>query len=165
MGATKQSHNMEKNFYLTKQGLSGIKKQYEAFQKLKRSNGAQAPEISHSDDVNLEYLSFLENLDSLDSKITETENILKNACLIKIPPKKERDIVGVGATVLVNIGNSDNKFQIVGTLEANPLKNRISNESPMGMCLLGKRKGDAVKIQLANNNVCCKIKKIEYRKI
>ncbi len=156
---------MEKKFYLTKQGLAEIKKQYQIFQELKHSNGAQAPKISHSEDVNLEYLSFLENLDSLDAKIAEIENILKNICLIKIPPKKKQGMVDVGAFVLVNIGSSDNKFQIVGTLEANPLEGRISNESPIGRCLLGKKKGDKVKIKFSNNNICYKIKKIEYHKI
>ena len=154
-----------KKFYLSKQGLEAIKKQHQIFQELKRSNGAQAPEVLHSEDFDLEYLSFLENLNSLDAKTAEMENILKNACLIKIPPKTKQGIVDVGATVLVNTGSSDNKFQIVGTLEANPLEGRISNESPIGRCLLGKKKGDAVQIKLANNDVCYKIKKIEYRKI
>ena len=153
---------MEKKFYLTKQGLSGIKRQHQIYQELKRSNGTQAPDVLHSEDVSLEYLSFLENLNSLDAKTAEIENILKNACLIKIPPKRKQDTIDVGAFVLVNAGSSDNKFRIVGTLEANPLEGRISNESPIGRCLLGRRKGDAVKIKLAHNDVCYKIKKIEY---
>ena len=155
----------QKKFYLTKQGLAGMKKQYQAFQELKRSNGAQAPEVLHSEDVNLEYLSFLEKLDSLDAKISEIENILKNTCLIKIPPKRKQDVVDVGAFVLVNTGSSDNKFQIVGTLEANPLEGRISNESPIGECLLGKKRGDEVEVRIADNSHRYKIKKIEYHKI
>ena len=152
----------EKNFYLTKEGLKNIKKEYEDLLLIKhQKTTGEAPKILHSEDVDPEYLSYQEDLIMLDSKMLELETILKNAKLIKVPPKDKQEAIDLGATVLVDIGGSKDEFMIVGTLEANPSEGKISNESPVGRLLLGKKVGEEVMLSAPNKTIC-KIKKIKY---
>lgn len=153
----------EKKFYLTKEGLERIKKEHQALKDLRlaKSRG-ESPKILHSEDLNPEYLVFQEDMSFLESRIIELENIMKNAELIK-PPKKERqDVVNLGATVtLEEKGGGINEFTIVGSLEANPSIGKISNESPVGKVILGRKINEEV-IVTSPIRVVYKIKKIKY---
>ena len=152
----------EKKFYLTKQGLERIKKEYQYLKNLKLSKTkGEIPKIWQSEDLNPEYLSFQEDLSFLESRIAELEYILKNTELIKPPPKKKQNMVNLGATVLVEVDGQTDEFTIVGTLEANPAIGKISNESPVGRMLLGHRVGDEVVVSSPIQTVY-KIKKIKY---
>jgi len=152
----------EKTYYLTKDGLKRIKKEYEDLQQIKlmKSRG-EAPKILHSEDVDPDYLALQEDLSLLDIKIAELETILKNTRLIKTPLKIEQGTINLGATVLVSINGNDDEFTIVGTLEANPAQGKISNESPVGQVLLGKTVGEEIKLN-APTRTTYKIKKISY---
>jgi len=152
----------EKKFYLTKQGLERIKKEYQYLKNLKLSKTkGEIPKIWQSEDLNPEYLSFQEDLSFLESRIAELEYILKNTELIKPPPKKKQNMVNLGATVLVEVDGQTDEFTIVGTLEANPAIGKISNESPVRRMLLGHRVGDEVVVSSPIQTVY-KIKKIKY---
>lgn len=152
----------EKKFYLTEQGLERIKKEYQDLKNLKLSmTKGEIPKIWHSEDLNPEYLSFQEDLSFLESRIAELEYILKNAELIKPPPKEKQNIVNLGARVLVEVDGQTDEFEIVGTLEANPALGKISNESPVGKALLGHKVGDEVIISSPIQTIY-KIKKIRY---
>ena len=152
----------EKKFYLTKQGLEKIKKEYQDLKNLKFSKTkGEIPKIWQSEDLNPEYLSFQEDLSFLESRIAELEYILKNTELIKPPPKEKQNMVNLGATVLVEVDGQTDEFTIVGTLEANPAIGKISNESPVGRMLLGHRVGDEVVVSSPIQTVY-KIKKIKY---
>jgi transcription elongation factor GreA len=153
----------EKKFYLTKEGLEKIKKEYRDLKNLKLSKTrGEIPKIWHSEDINPEYLSFWEDLSFLETRIAELENILKNAKLIQPPPKEKQNVVNLGATVLVEVDGQNDEFTIVGTLEANPALGKISNESPVGRALLGHRTGDTVVISSPIQTIY-KIKKIRYQ--
>ncbi|MBZ9569877.1 GreA/GreB family elongation factor [Patescibacteria group bacterium] len=156
----------EKKFYLTERGLKTIKKEYEDLKKLRLSKiREESPRLLHSEDLNPEYLSFREDLDFLEARITELENVLKNVELIKTPPKEKQNIVTFGATVtLEEVDGQINEFTVVGTLEANPNEGKISYESPVGKALLGKKRGEEVMIT-SPIKVIYKIKKIKYRYI
>ena len=121
----------------------------------------EAPKILHSEDVDPEYLAYQEDLSLLEIKLAELETILKNANLIKNPPKVKQGTIGLGATVMVEIGGQVDEFTIVGTLEANPADGRISNESPVGRLLLGRQVGDEVVVS-SPHKTTYKIKKIKY---
>ena len=152
----------EKTYYLTKEGLRRIKKEYEDLKQIKlMKTRGEAPKILHSEDVDPEYLVLQEDISLLDIKIAELETILKNTTLIKTPGRVEQNIINLGATVLVDINGNDDEFTIVGTLEANPAQGRISNESPVGQVLLGKSVGDQIKLNPSAKTVY-KIKKISY---
>ncbi|NCO80477.1 hypothetical protein GW869_01745, partial [bacterium] len=86
----------EKKFYLTKEGLEKIQKEYQGLKNLKFSKTrGEIPKIWHSEDINPEYLSFWEDLSFLETRIAELENILKNAELIQPPPKEKQNVVNL----------------------------------------------------------------------
>ena len=154
----------ERKFYLTKEGLERIKKEYKELRELRMAKAkGEVPKILQSEDVNPEYLSFQEDIGFLESRITELDCILKNAELIRVPQKDKQNIVDVGATVtLEEPDGSLNEFMIVGTLEANPSGGRISSESPVGKALIGHRVGEDIVIT-SPIKVPYKIKKIKYQ--
>ena len=152
----------EKKFYLTKEGLEKIKKEFVNLKNLKlaKTNG-EVPKIMQSEEANPEYLAFQEDLSFLDSRITELEHIIKHAALIKTPPKEKRNTIGLGASVAVEVGGRLDEFTIVGSLEANPSLGKISNESPVGKALLGHKAGEEI-IVSSPVKTTYKIKKIHY---
>ena len=156
----------EKNFYLTKNGLGKIEKEYKFLKELMlaKTRGEEAPKIWESEDLNPEYLSFREDMDLIETRIAELENILKNVKLISLPSEEKESAIGIGATVLVETGKDKSELTIVGTLEADPVLGRVSNESPVGRALLGHKVGDEVVIS-SSPRIFYKIKKIQYKEI
>jgi len=155
---------IEKKYYVTKHGLKKIEKDYQALLdfKKKKATGDEIPSSWHSEEVNPEYLSFQEDMSLLEAKLGELELILRNIEIIRPPKEKERQQIRLGATITVDLGGEIDKFTIVGTLEADPLQKKISNECPLGSGLLGAKIGDMVKIKTALVNHDCKILKIVY---
>ncbi len=93
---------------------------------------------------NAEYASAKNEQANAEARIAELEHILKNVDLIKAPKKGGK--VQIGSKVSLHGGRSDKEFQVVGTVEADPLAGKISDESPIGKALLGKVVGDKVEI-------------------
>ena len=152
---------MIKTFYLTKEGLEKIKKEYEDLRSLQRNEILEsAPSMLEGDALNPDYSFYKENLDELEKRIEELDNILKNYKIIRKPEKSEQDKVFLGAKVVLKNGSTTNEeYKIVGTLEADPFKGLISNESPLGMSFIGKKVGESVSF---NGNHNYKILKIQY---
>lgn len=153
----------DKKFYLTKEGIERLKKEYQELKNLKAlKTEGEVPKILHSEDLNPEYLSLQEDLGFLEFRLTELKNILENFELIKTPQKSQRNTVALGATVtLTEPDGQINEFMIVDSLEANPNEGKISAESPVGKALLGKKIGEEV-IITSPIKVAYKIKKIKY---
>lgn len=152
----------ERKFYLTKEGLEKLRKEQAELKKLKiAKTRGESPKVLQSEDLNPEYLAFQEDLNFLEVRLTELESILKNAIIIKSPEAEQKNIINLGATVLVDVDGQNDEFQIVGTLEANPSAGRISNESPVGKALLGHTTGDLVAVSSPIQTIY-KIKKIRY---
>lgn len=154
----------EKKFYLTEKGLERVKNEYKALRefRLAKTRGGDVPEILHSEDFNPEYLAFREDISLLEVKIANLKNVIKNAILVTKPAKEEKDIVRVGATVTLQIDDGSNdEFQVVGTLEANPSLGKISNESPVGKALMGHKVGDEIVVSSPIRTVY-RVKKIIY---
>ncbi len=157
--------NNEKKFYLTISGLKEIQDKYNKLKMLKAARAQQNFPLLESEEVNSEFIDFKEDNDVLEAEMLELENILKHAEVIKISFEKNRNTICLGSTVeLEEISDqkrdkkSNLRFTIVGTFEADPFKGRISNESPLGKVLLGRKKGEEVDI-LGKKY---KIKKIRY---
>lgn len=160
---TTQTTTQPQKFYLTKEGLKKVQKEYDKlleFRSLKMKG--EVPSILHSEDVNPDYLTFQEDMNLLESRIAECENILKNVELIQTP-KEEKNMVWLGATVTLEEvpDGTINEYTLLGTLEANPAEGKISSESPVGRSLLGKRIGEEVVIS-SPIRVVYKVKKIIY---
>ncbi|MDP2910125.1 MAG: GreA/GreB family elongation factor [bacterium] len=148
-------------FYLTSEGLEELKKECEALNKIRlHKTHDEAPNVLESQDLNPEYLSFKEDLDLLESRLSELENVIKNAVIIEKPSGDRLGLVNLGAKVLLEANGRTDKFTIVGTFEANPDLGKISNESPVGKALMGRRLGDKVKI--SSLKTIYKIKDIKY---
>jgi len=152
----------EQKFYLTKEGLEKVKKEYETLKELKLAKTkGESPKILNSEDLNPEYLAFQEDISFLESRMIELENVIKNVEIIGYPKKENQNAINLGATVLVSVDGQQDEFTLVGSLEANPSIGRISNESPVGKALLGHKIGDEVLVSSPIKTVY-KIKKIKY---
>jgi transcription elongation factor GreA len=152
----------EKKFYLTQEGFNKTKKDYAALLALRASMlSGDAPAMLHSEELSQEYLSFLEDIDLLNTKIADLKYIIENTQLIKIPKEVREKTITLGAKVVVEDEIDKKEFCIVGTLEADPVSGRISNESPVGQALLGHKIGDLVSILFPVKKTY-KIKKIQY---
>jgi len=93
---------------------------------------------------NAEYQTAREDQDRLEAKISELDYVLSNMQIIKKP--KVDGQVRLGSTVKLKDGGAPKKFQVVGTMEADPGRGKLSDESPIGKALLGKKVGDKVEI-------------------
>jgi transcription elongation factor GreA len=153
----------EEKIYLTKKGLEKIKKEYQKLlEERKKLFGTQSPQILHSEDLDSEYLVFLQELEILEGRIKEYEKILKNCEVIKIPPKEKQKEIHLGAKVLVEVNGQEDEFEILDSIEADPTQGKISFKSPVGSALLGKKEGDEVLISSPVKRIY-KIKKVTYR--
>lgn len=88
---------------------------------------------------NEEYSSARAEQKMAESRILEIQDILKNAKIIRAG-KKDKAILG--ATVSLNMGGRKVEYTLVGPTEANPLEGKISNESPIGKAILGRKAGE-----------------------
>ena len=95
----------------------------------------------------------------VEARIKELEYMIEHAVIIEEAPK---DVVGLGSTVEIEyVGDDDtDEYKIVGSLEADPFENKISDESPIGKALSGKKVGDVVKVPSPNGDYEVKIVKI-----
>ena len=155
-----------KMFYITKEKMQELKKEYEGLVLIEHNKtlGEEAPKIFESEDLNPEFISFQEDMSFLRSRISELKNILEHHELIKSPSKEKQRTVELGARVRVDIDGEKDEFTIVGTLEANPALGKISNESPVGMALIGHKIGDEVVVS-SPVKTTYKIKAIRYETI
>lgn len=137
---------MKKSFLLTKQGVSDLEKEHA---ELVNRRGPAAEAIKTAREFgdlseNAEYQSARLEQEKLEARISEIEHILSSTEVIK-PPKGGSTKVQIGSTVTLK-NHDTKKFQVVGTVEADPLNGKISDESPIGKALLGKKVGEAVEI-------------------
>jgi transcription elongation factor GreA len=147
---------MKKLFHLTQSGIDELKVELEAL-KVRRVGTAEAIKIARElGDLaeNAEYQSARQEQERNDSRIDEIEHILANVEVIK---SKGGKLVGLGSTVTLKGGKRDLVLQVVGTIEADPLAQKISDESPIGKALLGKKEGDDVQIKTPSDVTTYKI--------
>lgn len=150
---------MNKQFRLTKQGVAELEAE---LKKLSAKRGEIAESIKTARELgdlaeNSEYQSARQDQERNDSRIAEIEHILQNVDLIKEPTEKGGK-VELGATVkLQSAGGKTKEFQVVGTVEADPLNGKISDESPIGKALLDKKLGEEVEIKTPAETTTYKI--------
>jgi transcription elongation factor GreA len=138
---------MKKLFRLTKDGITELEAEHKALI-------AKRPEIAEDIKTarelgdlseNAEYQAARAEQDKNDARISEIDYILLNVEVIKAPKGDSK--VQLGSTVQLKNDGKTKQFQVVGTVEADPLNGKISDESPIGKALLGKKVGDDVEIQ------------------
>lgn len=150
---------MKKLYQITSEG----KKELEAeLVELKSHRGAIADKIADARDFgdlseNAEYDSAREEQGLLESRIAGIEDILLNADIIKGGNKTK---VTLGSKVELKSGHKSVTYTIVGPVEADPLDGKISNESPIGQAVFGKKVGDSAIITTPKGSVTYKIANI-----
>lgn len=150
-----------RNVYLTSQGLEDLRAELNFLKKVKR--GEVSERIQRARDLgdlaeNAEYEAALDEQALIENRIITLEETLRDAALIK--GNESKDLVSIGSTVTVKMGSKTDEYTIVGKVEANPLKKRISNESPLGSVLLGSRVGENLQVKTPITSYSVKILKI-----
>jgi transcription elongation factor GreA len=136
---------------MTYAGLKALESELEDLQVNKRKEIAEKlKEARAQGDLseNAEYDAAKDEQAQIEARIEEIENILKNADVV-VEEEADSNTVNVGCKIKVLDKTYDEEleFQIVGSTEANSLKGKISNESPVGRALLGHEIGDVVTIE------------------
>jgi transcription elongation factor GreA len=147
---------MQKDVLLTPEGLEKLKAEIEYLSNQKRREVAERiKEAREFGDIseNSEYDDAKNEQAMLEARIASLEDKLRSASVINAA-ELSPDVVRVGSVVTVK--DADGKTQqytIVGSTEANPSENKLSNESPVGQALLGHKKGETVRVQLPSGKV------------
>lgn len=132
---------MNKLYQITADGKKELEKELET---LKGRRGAIADKIAEARDYgdlseNAEYDAAREEQGIVESRISEIEDILLNADIIKAGKKSS---VGLGSTVELKVAGKTMTYTVVGPVEADPIEGKISNESPIGAAIFGKKVGE-----------------------
>ena len=136
---------------LTYEGLKKYEDELENLKVVKRQEVAQKiKEARAQGDLseNAEYDAAKDEQRDIEARIDELEKILKNAEVI-VEDEVDLDKINIGCQVkILNIEmNQELDYKIVGSTEANSLKGKISNESPVGRALIGAKTGDIVRVE------------------
>lgn len=134
--------------YITKTGLEDLKKEYKDLIEIERPKNAERIKVAReAGDIseNAEYESARDRQAFVEGRIQELEKLLSKVETISDDGNKS--LVTLGCVVVVHVDGGDEEFSIVGAPEADPLKKKISHESPLGKALLGKKTGDKVKVE------------------
>lgn len=142
----------EKKNLLTREGLKKYEDELHDLKVVKRKEVAQKiKEAREQGDLseNAEYDAAKDEQRDIEARIEELEKILKNVEVVDMDDDHNLEQVGFGLVVKVKDNEFDDEmeFKIVGATEANSLKGKISNESPLGKALLGAKKGDVVSVE------------------
>ena len=156
---------MQKDVILTPEGLENLKKEIEHLSTTKRREVAERiKEAREFGDIseNSEYDDAKNEQAMLESRIMSLEDKLRSASVIDAK-ELSADVVRVGSQVQVTDDKGKKlQYTIVGSTEANPSENKLSNESPVGKALVGRKKGDSVKVTLPSGKQReLKVEKIE----
>ncbi len=147
---------------LTKEGLSKLQqelkelnenKKLEAVERLQKARGMG--DLSE----NSEYTAAKEELAFVDERIQEIEEIIKHAEIVTNHANRQE--ISLGSKVTIDLNGQKETFYLVGEYEADPLKKKLSNTSPIGKALVGKRVGNTVEVDVPAGKSIYKILEIE----
>lgn len=146
---------------ITQEGYNKLKEEHDYLSTVKRREIAdrieRAKELGDLSE-NAEYSEAKDAQALNEGRIMEILNILKNVTIVN--KASDSDEVSMGSKVSVKLDGKEKEYTIVSFNEADPLNGLISNESPLGMAFLGKKKGDTVKVETPRGVVSYKINKV-----
>ena len=156
------SNSNTKEIYLTESGLDEMKKELEYLKMEKRPEVITALKDARAlGDLseNAEYDAARNEQAQVEGRIVELERMLENAIVIK---EVSTDKVSIGTTVTLKYVDDDDteEYSIVGSKEADPFENKISNESPIAKAIMGLCVGDKVTVDSPNGKYDVEIIKI-----
>src|ERR1700752_918903 len=150
---------MKKLFQITDAGKKELEKE---LKELKSRRGAIADKIADARDYgdlseNAEYDSAREEQGLVESRIAEIEDILLNATIIAATKSSS---VKLGSKVELKTGAKTVTYHVVGPVEADPMAGKISNESPIGLALMGKKIGEIATISTPKGEIKYEVVKV-----
>lgn len=137
----------DKSTYLTAEGLEKIKAELSSLKNKLHEVAERIEKAKELGDLseNAEYHEAKEDFAFTQGRIQELEIIIMRA---QIVPRSHQDIVSIGSVVKVKSDKGrESEYAIVGSNEADPLHGKISNESPLALAFLGRKKGDRVEVK------------------
>jgi len=147
---------------ITKAGLETLKKELDGLVNVKRPKLVERLSYARNQGdltENSDYTYAKEDLEFMDRRISELEDVLKNAKVVTSNGKANGVAVGTMVTVKINGGKS--VFEIVGKWEADPVNKKISHESPLGKALVGKKVGEKAEVEAPAGKVIYEILEIK----
>lgn len=153
----------KKEFLVTQDGYDDIMKELKDLKLNQRPKITQALKDARAQgdlSENADYDAACNDKAQLEDRIKELEFVINNAKIIK---ESGSNCVMVGKTVTIAYEDDlddTEEYKIVGSLEADPFNNKISNESPLGTCLMGKKVGDIIDVESPNGTYTVKITSI-----
>lgn len=138
---------------LTKEGAEKLRAEYEDLvhnQRIAIASDVEAARAQGDLSENADYHASKDKLAEIDRRIAEIEETLRNSTIVQEKSKVSKTVV-IGANVKIRdlSDNSETTYRITSTVEADPMNNVISNESPLGKALFGKRVGDVAVVKVA----------------
>ncbi len=149
---------MKKMFRLTRSGVDELQAELDSLLAKRADITDTIKSARELGDLaeNAEYQSALVEKDRNEARSSEIENILQNVEIIKKPRGDSKVQLGSGVKLKAQ-GGKTKEFQVVGTVEADPLSGKISDESPIGKALIGKKEGETVEIVTPTDTTAYKI--------
>jgi len=149
----------EKELYLTEEGLEEIKKELDELKLVKRPEVINALKDARAQgdlSENAEYDAARSEQAIVESRIKELEVMLERAVVIT---KVDTDVVSIGTKVTLEYVDDEDteEYSIVGSQEADPFTNKISNESPIAKAIMGLKVGSVVSVDSPNGKYDVKI--------
>ncbi len=156
---------VDKKNILTYEGLKRYEDELQNLKLVKRKEVAQKiKEAREQGDLseNAEYDAAKDEQRDIELRIEELEKLLKNAEVV-VEDEIDLDKINIGCKVKVYDVDEDEEmeFKIVGSTEANSLQNKISNESPVGHALIGRKVGDVVDVETQSGVIQYKVLEIQ----
>lgn len=153
---------MKKEIYLTSEGFLKLEEELNEAKTVKRPeiiNAIKEARALGDLSENAEYSSAREMQGKLEARIKEIEYTLEHAIIIE---NNNDGKVRVGSVVTIKYEDDDEEeeYTIVGTNEADPFENKISNESPIAVAVMGKKEGDKVSVESPNGSFDIEIVKV-----
>lgn len=154
---------MKTDIKLTKAGLEELKRELEELRGVKRpriverlANARGQGDLSENSD----YQSAKEELEFMDGRIDELEEVIKNADVVTVNGKNGH-LVSLGTKVTLKVNGKQTVFDIVGEWEADPVNKKIAHDSPLGLALLGKKVGEKAEVEAPAGKVIYEVIAIE----
>jgi len=137
---------LKKDYHLTQDGLKELKEEQEQLEAQRKEVAAKLKAAKEQGDLseNSDWANAQDEFKFVEGRLNEIEHILQNVKIISNP--RSKDQVSLGSSVELNHGGKKRNYILVGSLESNPEEGKISDESPIGKALLGKKVGEKVDI-------------------
>jgi len=148
------------NVKLTREGFEKLQKELEKLRAKRPGVVTRLTAAREQGDLseNAGYHAAKEELGYVDSRVNEIKFLLRFGDMVEA---KGAEAVQIGNTIVVENGEGKKEFRLVGNLEADPAHGKLSEASPIGAALVGKKAGDMVKIEVPDGEISFKILEIK----